>query len=655
LAICSVVISLCSQSRGESLASTYFSSFSPQISLALAEAENESGADNATGTWTSLFRLRLGGTEVPALDRLSLVEETLTSGSAIRKQLALKALATLMSPHEVRFPSSETAGAQPVPKEWHPSTWGEIWTVYRFGLKLLDRAMEDSEQSVAREARDVLLSSARTVIRVGLPEEIITRLERLGPRDEDERRKARETLRIILEYENERLNEDQHKRLMTIEEKLTGTDFHDRLRRWTGQWSFGDWDIQKRDGGPPAQNRAAALAEEALNRPEELRAELNWLASDEAQNVAHFAKRLGELDRDRDWLSELITKTRDGGRPILLASYLWGRSVTGDKELVENLLDEWTEGDKNLASVVLTTTLYLEPSKKALQRLLELVEKGWLQRKELSIIAWSVWTEKLPIDAFQQLIICLMFDHSSEVEQAALHSLDRRLKLFPYERTILAPLAWQLLDRSSAAKGTMPQYYWGEVSKHYVESDPVRIAEAVLKICEDPEILLDKEDPPMQTLAKASILRPIEVWDIIAEALLRKDKRVYGLLLGLTGWYVELFSVDQLLEWADEHTPEGARLIAALTKPSGTPLAPLPRQLLIRFGEDEFVRNALDANFQSGSFTGSMTNWLRGELETARVWTNDPHPSVREWAYEIVDSLKKQIQEWEKREQEELG
>lgn len=86
-----------------------------RLLLALAEAENEEYVNNATGTWAGLFRIRLGGTEVPALDRLTLIEETLATGSPAKRILAIRAIGVALAAHEIRSSWNEKEGTRPVP------------------------------------------------------------------------------------------------------------------------------------------------------------------------------------------------------------------------------------------------------------------------------------------------------------------------------------------------------------------------------------------------------------------------------------------------------------------------------------------------------------------------------------------------------------
>ncbi|HKM49767.1 MAG TPA: hypothetical protein VJZ75_01165 [Candidatus Bathyarchaeia archaeon] len=624
--------------------------------LALAEAENEQQwSNNATGIWMGMFRLHLGGTEVAAMDRVPILEKALGSESRSRRALALNAIAAAMSGNEIRGSGVEIAGARPVPHEWHPRTYGEIWEVYRKMLQLVDQSILDQDSVVSQEARKIVTSCARTLVTVGLAEEIIDRLEKLEPQNDGERRELRDAVRTILEYESKILKDGQKERLVALEEKLAGVTYHDRLRRWIAQWSFGDWRIQDREGGPPPQERVAQLAEEAIENPTALKPELDWLVSDEAHNVGFFGKRLGELDQNHIFLNDLVAKTR-GHAPFLLGTYLGGRDAAGDEETVAHLLDQWTESDEQLVGAILVATSIMRSSHRNLTRILQLSKKGWLQIGQMARLVWTGWAEKLPNDALRAFLACLLADENKASTEAALILLERQLKSSPNETESLAPFAWQALAQESAVEGDMAQYYWGEVSKHYVQSDPLRLADTVLGLYKSQRVkaLFHQNDEPLKALGKAAGLKPKEVWDRVAVALLHKDEASFRLQLGLKYWYVQLFESNLLLDWADKHKPDGPQILATLTLPSGAPLNELTRQLLIRYGRDEHIRNKLHGNVQTGTFTGSMTVWLKSKLEVAKSWAGDSDLSVRNWANQEVADLKEQVARFQQNEEEEI-
>jgi hypothetical protein len=623
-----------------------------RILLALAEAENETFGNNATGIWEGLFRVHLGGTEVPAIDRIPILEETLGSSSPARRVLALKAIAASMALHEIRGSGIESNGTRPVPAEWHPRTYGEIWEVYRKMLQLVDRAMRDEVPEVSKEARKVTIQSARAITAIGLADEAIDRLEVLKPQNADDHRELRDAVRTILEYETKILKVPQKERLIAIEGKLAGDSYHDRLRRWVGRWSFGDWTIQKREGDASPQARAAELAEEVIKNPTELQSELDWLVSDEAQNVGFFGRRLGELDQNHVFLNDLVTKSRRHSQ-LLLGTYLGGRNAAGDRETVARLLDQWTETDEQLADSILIATSIMEPSHRNLVRILQLRKKGWIQIGPLTRLVWTGWAEKLPTNDLHDFLECLLAENDKVSTEAALSLLTRRLSLSPADAEILAPSAWKALAQNTSLQGNMAQYYWREVSKHYEKIDPVKLSDIVLELYKDENSLFHQDDDVMQALSEATKLKPREIWNKVSDVLLRKDRAAYRLLLGLQYWYVRIFESNFLLEWAEKRKPDGPQLLSSLTVPAGVPMDQLTRQLLIKYGHDDRVRDQLYSNYLTGAFTGSMTAWLKNKMEIAQQWTSDSDGEVAKWARSIVNSLSQQIAKSQTREEEE--
>jgi hypothetical protein len=107
-----------------------------------------------------------------------------------------------------------------------------------------------------------------------------------------------------------------------------------------------------------------------------------------------------------------------------------------------------------------------------------------------------------------------------------------------------------------------------------------------------------------------------------------------------------------VMGWAEQHQPDGPELVAAFTAVCGNPMDALPRELLIRYGQDERVAGALYGNFNSGSYMGETSQWLESLQKTAEPWMNDSHAAVRSWAQRLVDGLAKEIERWKLVEEE---
>jgi hypothetical protein len=251
-----------------------------------------------------------------------------------------------------------------------------------------------------------------------------------------------------------------------------------------------------------------------------------------------------------------------------------------------------------------------------------------------------------------------MLDSESEAANAgALELIEQRLGFYPNEADSLESFAWRALERNnipSKRDDVMMEYRWNELARRYLPKNPIRVARIVLSLLESDSAPLLRENRTVQTLVEATHLAPSAVWSEVASQLRSKGRGGTRLHVCLKGWYAQEVGEEVLLTWAEQHQPEGPRLVAALTPVGSAPLNPLARKLLIHFGSDKYVASALHANFGTGYvFTGSLSGHLESLLDTARKWLNDPHPAIRKWAQYEIESLEQQLAHAKQFEEEE--
>jgi hypothetical protein len=239
---------------------------------------------------------------------------------------------------------------------------------------------------------------------------------------------------------------------------------------------------------------------------------------------------------------------------------------------------------------------------------------------------------------------CLLGAASEATTAGAIELLEQRLNFHPNEEEPLEPLVWRALERNSVPlKDSTVKYRWNKLARRYLPKDPVRMARIVLAFFARESSFLLEEDPIVQTLAEATRLAPEAVWAEVAARLKDNDRSSWQLHFCLQGWYAQVVGEEPLLAWAEQNQPEGPRIVAELTPVDGASFNSLARNLLIRFGDDRAVASALRETFGTGTFGGSESDWLQAHLDTARQWLKDPHPAVREWAKQEVESLEKQL------------
>ncbi len=625
-----------------------------RLLLTLAEAENERWGNNSSGIWTGLFSTSLGGTAVPAIERHQLIAEALESPSVERQLLALRAIRKALEVLESRSVGAEHQGGRLVPPEWHPRTRREDQAVRLSALTLLDRALASSCPSVQEEAEHVLLDTAWNIATFGLADAAFKRLEHLPIQDDAKRRKVRNVLDLILEEGGGYLGPEQRKRLELLREPLISGSFHDRLRRWVGEWTHADRRSKQQEGQRPPEGEAAALAAEAMHSPELLRPEIDWLSSSEAKHVYHFARRLGELDTKHYWWIEIERRVRAGQGLAFASAYLQGNVDAGHRNWREAILDQWVTEGSGMAPAVLDAIWRGEPDDRDAQRLILLMQRNCLPPEKLRTLVWGGQTKHFSTEAFRVLIDCLLCSSAEEAATAgAIELLEQRFDFYPGEIDSLEPLAWRVLERRNIPlQDSMVKYHWNELVCLYLPKDPARIGHIILSFFQREESSFIKSDPVVQTLAEATRLAPDKVWPEVASKLLANDMASFRLNLSLRGWYAREVGEERLLNWAEQNQPEGPRIAAELTPIGEVPLNSLARELLIRFGHDEDVASALYANFGTGSWSGPPSGWIRSRLDTARQWLKDPHPAVRDWARREAESLEQQLAQVALREAE---
>ncbi len=618
-----------------------------RLLLKLAEAENESYANNATGVWCNIFQTYLGNTPVPAIERHRLIQEALESDLIITRLTGVQAIQKALSTFETGI-SGLGAGGYIPPQLWRPQTRGELWEVRRSALRLWDQAIIDNSQEVAIAARNVLINTAQDLVKQGLFDDVIPRMRNLTLSTEQEKIELWELYTRILHFLGKSLSEDQRTTLIQMADSLLGDSYHDRLRRWVGKVSPVDWKVLKDQSKKP-EEMATALAEEGFADPELLRPELSWLGSDEAVQGFPFFKWFGELDEKHEWMNKLIDVVREGGNPNMLSVYLLGRVDSGEGKWVTQLLDEWSDSNQTMTPVVYETTRRLDGSEEGAARIIKLMDRGWLTVSQLGWLGWGKWVEPLSsqtIGAFLDRLVVHDDLYSTEISLVLLMNW---LQHHNDEGAALLNYASKLLTRTSAINSkNMMQFYWEQLSEFYINDLPVEIAQAILQTLSEAEFISDHEDARFNILRQALIKQPKEVWQLIGDMLLRRDRKGFELRLSLRNWGIESAGTTNLLEWANSNKPFGPCILAELA----VPLSELACQLLIRYENEECIGDAITASFLSGSYEGSEAQWLQSKLETAREWAKNEHPAIRNWAQKLVGIIETDIKQAKQREEE---
>jgi len=454
----------------------------------------------------------------------------------------------------------------------------------------------------------------------------------------------------VLRYSSDRIDNQQRERLEEHSKRFFGETFADRARRYLGRTSDADLPDDGKPERPTFVQVAQQLAEEAFDRPDELRVLVPWLISGQAENVWPFAWHLGRLDTEHTWLETMLEAVRSAPDPRLLSGYLAGRAEAGEREWRESMLDKWSD-DRTLAPAVFDGTFRGPPSDRAVNRLLKLIDHGWLGPTYLGWLQLGRWIQGVSTSALADAVVRLERVGTAEAIEGALALIEDWVDVDG--RTLageLADLAWRLLERPSGwGREPMVSFYWERVADRLLQDDPLRIARLIVRMYLEGEPAF--RDSRLGLLRQALALSPAEIWETIGEALLA-GPRSYRLMWALEETdVVARVPIEVITRWVEMKGQEGARAVAGSLKLQGGPLPEVVRFLLRDYGS--LAGGALAAAFVSGSWWGSEAAYLEEKARAARDWQQDREPAVRRWATELTCDLERRAQESRLREEEE--
>ncbi len=614
-----------------------------RILLRLAEAENESFGNNATGVLNSLLLTFLAPTEVDAVGRFRIIEEALQSNSEKRRIVALEAVGAALQDSELGLPIGSRSD---VPRpHWRPRTNQEVWDVKRRGLELVAGGFRDDSPDVRRVARNVFIHHARSLVRFGLTEDVTSWFEQIQGESDAERRDIWEAIGGVVKWEDESLTDEAKKRLEDCALAIYGENLPDRIKRYTGSFASVDWPGEDETTERP-EEIARQLAEDAVHSMGEVAAIVPWLFSGEAEAVWPFAYRLGQLDAERKWFDSLFEAAKVASDTRMLSGYLHGRSNAGDSAWVERLLDSWA-ADADLARLAVDATARSGPSDSSARRTIGMVEAGHLSPANLTWLAWGRWAEDVSRPLLVRLLRLLLRDASPTSIEAALSVLDDALPKQDAPRDLVR-LSWQVIESPSAwGQSRMIPYYAARVASRLVELNPARMARLIVRMYTQGQPAY--RDGRLPLIRRALELNPREVWKVIGSALLRSG--VFRLSIALEQLnLIDAVDLDVLGEWLAAHGVKGARMVAHAVKPEGAQLSEVACLLLTKQGDA--VGGVLAANFTSGVWWGSEVTYLEQKSATAKQWRDDPEPAVRQWVEMLLASMRERMIHAKTREEE---
>ena len=143
------------------------------ILLKLAIAENETYANNATGTFREKFAIYLPGTSASLHDRMSYLEKLNETDEDEVNDQVLNSLPIAFSlEYYSRSVYAEIQGLKPLPEEYYPKSRAEIQEYLNRGFKILEKYLKSSNAEIQKDSYNILNNNFIKFLDLGLWEKI---------------------------------------------------------------------------------------------------------------------------------------------------------------------------------------------------------------------------------------------------------------------------------------------------------------------------------------------------------------------------------------------------------------------------------------------------------------------------------------------------
>lgn len=650
-----------------------------RILLSFAVAENETWANNATNMFFQLFHYLLSGTQAPPNLRLNVIDEALASDDVEYKQIAVEALGHALHTHHFsRDCNAVIQGSRAPQKDWRPEVWQDVFDYWaKCFERLIPLASIDDELGAL--ARNQIASNLRGLVQYGRMEELESTLKSVCVENDIFWPEAYNEIKSTIHFDGAKIPPNGLEKLKKLLEILEPKTF---VQRWNLIISEPPRELET-DEGETYSDRfyrlASEFAEECSKNTQELFENLKIVFEGEQSRGYAFGHALGKLlDQDGGFIEKALSVLKklppDRANPSVLCGFVYSISPK-NPQLIEEMLDSVAKDD-DLYIHAIKLTCSIEPKKKDLGRIIELVKKGKFNPNDLRAFAYGGTLKHLSpeeVITFCEDIIGLGNDGifpALEVLFMYTFQDDEKFKSCHNEFQRILEIPGILCELESAS--TMDAHHFEEsVNRllNYEEMNDefaINISKKILRAFTQEKFmvgLISDLEPVIRILL--SKYRDV-AWHIFSDALLADDNISYRVAFlfkpdNSAKYYSEgvlaELSEDFLIQWCNENIEKApvmlAKLVPLFIRDNETySFHPIAKSLIYTFGDRQDVQSAIDSNMWSFSSVGSRAPYYEKQIEAIEKLETDNNPKLGVWCAKIIQELNEMI-EYEKGREEE--
>jgi hypothetical protein len=654
--------------EGLALHSDLFTS-SAKLLLSLAEAENETWTNNATGVFAGLFSLGHGEVAPTSLapeHRLPVLNAALRHKDR-RSQIALGAFETALAiQHISRMGSDQPFRLRKQVTRWTPKTYGELFAAYRLYWRTLRDSLEFLPASQRERGVEILLSRTRELLQVeALRGEILDTLQELAGFPDADKREIISTIETILRYDSEGMPSEVASQLTALRDQMIGVTFHSRMQRYAGMDLLEDQIDKAGNQTDRTASDIRKLAEEALAAPDILIPELRWLVTREAKNGYRFGYALAQKDEElSSWekIRDAYFSAGDEADGYFVGGYL--RAVfEHDPKIWEAIIASIAAEGPNLPA--LPGLIWRSGmTEGAAELILQLVRSDKLPPETLGVFKMGRGTDGLSDAMLGEWLDVLigvgsLSATSTALDLASMSILGGRvLSAAQLEKILtLPPLSARKVGRADS----MLSHHWLQLSRKLIKLDPKAestvLATLLQSIAESGPItasLGPEGDKYLDALVSRHprltwrtvsdyVKPPMDVRGFVVTRWLRGDMGFSGRSPGP----MRHLPREEIWSWIEADPERRASYVANMAPKDFTVEdwgGSLIRGILCRFGDSDKVQSSVFANFFTGGWTGPASSHYETQRQVlTELKSGETNPHALRWLNTAIESTEKSL------------
>lgn len=675
-----------------------------RILYKFALAENETWANNATGQFRHLFHLVLSGTEVPAVERLFIIEEAIKSGEKGSNSLAIKALESAFTTSYSRTVGAEYQGGKKALIDWQPTEDTANEYISLCLNYIFDLIQSDSTSIIEKEeAVNVFCGHIRVCIaRFGLIDKIENLIVKISSTHSKSNTGILSALSHVLQYDSEKLPQDIIKKVENLVEELLSIlskDLETEFNTFISGEPYKIYNLFQRNQNIDFQvaqqlleEKSREIAKKYISDDKKIFQSLKYFITVLHKNLNIFGKTIGEEFTDTRQLVDKcfeIYEENPQSDPIFFASVLGGIS-NKNINLAEEILDEVFEHEV-LKKHLIYLTCFVKASKRGLERILKGLREEIITPDNLSSVNLGLVLAGLDEVLVKDFLERILDTKRSGIIAVALGIISsycwgKKKELISFENIVEKKFVTYegLLEISKSSKIHEDFYALGEIIKYFInnssDSQGKKIAliyiNNVLKlVTEKNEKIRVRHDTYLKESINITFAKYGDyLWPTIKKIILEADPLQKYLLhewLGNTfnsyddkgaNSYEPILNISWEIIKLDLNNASASdkeeicdfivQTVTLLQKDNeGYNWHPWILNIINDYFTDKLSKS-LKTNISSYSCWGGSSNYYKKYLKPLKELTTNKNIAVKEWARDSISYIEETIKYQKIREEE---